>query len=37
MIGQRAWQVFHDCCAVLETFWDQGLLGYGLLSASKPA
>jgi len=37
MIGRQGWQVFHDCCAVLETFWDQGLLGYGLLSASKPA
>lgn len=35
-LGEAAWQRFVDACAVLEGFWDDGTLGYGLLSASKP-
>lgn len=34
-IGAEGWQQFVDSCDVLEGFWDDGTLGYGLLSASK--
>jgi 27-O-demethylrifamycin SV methyltransferase len=34
-IGEADWQRFLDSCAVLEGFWDDGTLGYGLLAASK--
>lgn len=27
---------FVDSCRVLETFWDAGILGYGLLAATRP-
>jgi 27-O-demethylrifamycin SV methyltransferase len=36
-IGQDDWQRFVDSCDVLEGFWDDGTLGYGLLAATKPA
>lgn len=35
-IGDADWQRFLDSCDVLERFWDDGTLGYGLLAASKP-
>jgi hypothetical protein len=34
-LGQRDWQRFVDACEVLEGFWDDGTLGYGLLAASR--
>lgn len=36
-IGADDWQRFVDSCAVLEGFWDDGTLGYGLVAAAKPA
>lgn len=35
-IGQDGWQQFVDACEILERFWDDGTLGYGLLAAKKP-
>ncbi|AQA21782.1 demethylrebeccamycin-D-glucose O-methyltransferase [Rhodococcus sp. MTM3W5.2] len=35
LIGQGSWQEFVDSCGVLEQMWDQGILGYGMLSATK--
>ena len=35
-IGEEDWQRFVDSCDVLEGFWDDGTLGYGLLAARKP-
>jgi 27-O-demethylrifamycin SV methyltransferase len=37
LIGKTAWQQFIESCDVLETFWQQGILGYGLVSAVKPS
>jgi 27-O-demethylrifamycin SV methyltransferase len=34
-LGEVGWQRFLDACDVLEQFWDDGTLGYGLLAASK--
>ena len=34
-IGQQDWQRFVEACDVLERFWDDGILGYGLLAAVK--
>jgi cyclopropane fatty-acyl-phospholipid synthase-like methyltransferase len=34
-LGEADWQRFVDSCDVLERFWDDGTLGYGLLAASK--
>lgn len=36
LIGDDGWQRFRDACDVLEGFWDDGTLGYALLTASKP-
>lgn len=36
LLGERDWRRFVDSCAVLERFWDDGTLGYGLLVADKP-
>jgi cyclopropane fatty-acyl-phospholipid synthase-like methyltransferase len=36
LIGQASWQQFADSCDVLEGFWDDGTLGYGLIAAAKP-
>ncbi len=36
LLGEEEWQHFVDSCAVLERFWDDGTLGYGLMAASKP-
>lgn len=35
LIGEAPWQQFTDSCDVLETFWQRGILGYGLVSALK--
>lgn len=37
LIGEESWQKFVDSCDVLEGFWDDGTLGYGLVRATKPA
>ncbi|CAN5671055.1 27-O-demethylrifamycin SV methyltransferase [soil metagenome] len=36
-LGETDWKRFVDACDVLEGFWDDGTLGYGLLAAAKPA
>ena len=35
-LGEEDWQRFVDSCDVLEGFWDDGTLGYGLLAATRP-
>jgi len=35
-IGEVEWQGFVDALPVLEGFWEDGTLGYGLLAADKP-
>ena len=37
MIGEDACQQFADSCGVLRDFWQAGILGYGIISAEKPA
>jgi 27-O-demethylrifamycin SV methyltransferase len=37
LLGEADWRRFRDSCDVLERFWDDGTLGYGLLAARKPA
>jgi cyclopropane fatty-acyl-phospholipid synthase-like methyltransferase len=37
LLDQTEWQRFVDSCDVLEGFWDDGTLGYGLLAAHRPA
>lgn len=34
-IGRQAWQDFMSSCDVLEEFWQQGILGYGIIAAIK--
>jgi 27-O-demethylrifamycin SV methyltransferase len=34
--GESRLTAFMDSCTVLERFWDDGTLGYGLLAAAKP-
>ena len=34
-IGEEDWERFVESCDVLERFWDDGTLGYGLLAARK--
>ena len=36
-LGEDDWQRFVDSCDVLEGFWDDGTLGYGLVAASSQA
>jgi 27-O-demethylrifamycin SV methyltransferase len=36
LLGEEDWQRFADSCDVLEGFWDDGTLGYGLFAAAKP-
>lgn len=36
-LGEKDWQLFVDACDVLDGFWEDGTLGYGLLAASKPS
>ncbi|HEY6132055.1 MAG TPA: methyltransferase domain-containing protein [Halioglobus sp.] len=35
MIGGRAWEQFLLSCDVLEKFWQEDILGYGIISAYK--
>jgi 27-O-demethylrifamycin SV methyltransferase len=35
-LGEDGWQQFVESCDILEGFWDDGTLGYGLLAAAKP-
>lgn len=35
-LGEEEWRRFVEACAILEGLWDDGTLGYALLSASKP-
>jgi 27-O-demethylrifamycin SV methyltransferase len=35
MIGERAWEQFLLSCDVLERFWHDEILGYGIISARK--
>jgi len=37
LIGEEAWQQFLDSCDVLQKFWLDKVLGYGIISACKPA
>jgi 27-O-demethylrifamycin SV methyltransferase len=37
LVGEEYWRSFVESCDVLGRLWDDGLWGYGLLSASKPA
>jgi len=36
-IGDQAWEHFLASCNVLESFWQQNIMGYGIISARKPA
>lgn len=36
LLGNPALLQFLESCEILEEFWDGGILGYGMLSASKP-
>jgi cyclopropane fatty-acyl-phospholipid synthase-like methyltransferase len=36
LMDEQSWQQFADSCDVLEGFWNDGTLGYGLLAAAKP-
>jgi 27-O-demethylrifamycin SV methyltransferase len=35
-LGEEDWRRFVDSCDVLDGFWGDGTLGYGLLAAAKP-
>ena len=35
-LGEDDWQRFVDACDVLTQFWDDGILGYGLVAATAP-
>jgi hypothetical protein len=35
-LGETGWRAFVESCAILADLWDDGTLGYGLLSGSKP-
>ncbi len=35
-IGDQAWRHFISSCDVLESFWQQSIMGYGIISAAKP-
>lgn len=37
MIGERAWEQFLLSCDVLERFWKEDILGYGIICAHKDA
>ena len=37
LIGKQGWQQFVDACEVLERFWSDNILGYGILCARLPA
>ena len=35
LLGEDDWERFLRSCDVLEDFWDDGTLGYGLISARR--
>ena len=35
LIGETLWQDFLSACDVLERFWEQGWLGYGILAGVR--
>jgi 27-O-demethylrifamycin SV methyltransferase len=35
LMGEIAWDQFQASCDVLERFWEQGILGYGIIAATK--
>jgi 27-O-demethylrifamycin SV methyltransferase len=35
LLGEVDWRHFVDSCTVLEQFWDDGTLGYGLIAAAR--
>ena len=35
LIGDDGWRAFVEACDVLEAFWDDGTLGYGLIAATR--
>jgi 27-O-demethylrifamycin SV methyltransferase len=37
LLGQESLDTFEDSLGILEGFWRDGTLGYGLISAAKPA
>jgi 27-O-demethylrifamycin SV methyltransferase len=37
LVGEGYWEKFAESCEILGRLWDDGLWGYGLLAASKPA
>lgn len=37
LIGAKSLEQFVQSCDVLEKFWQQGILGYGMISAVRPA
>lgn len=37
LMGRESYEAFVDSVEILEGFWTDGTLGYGLISASKPA
>lgn len=37
LIGQESLDTFEESLDILQAFWQDGTLGYGLISASKPA
>jgi 27-O-demethylrifamycin SV methyltransferase len=36
-LGQDGWETFVRACDILEGFWRDGTMGYGLIAAHKPA
>lgn len=36
LIGAQAWTQFRDSCDVLARFWRDGIMGYAILSATRP-
>jgi cyclopropane fatty-acyl-phospholipid synthase-like methyltransferase len=36
LLGARELERFVESCGILEGFWDDGTLGYGLIAAAKP-
>lgn len=37
ILGEQSVAEFEESCRILEAFWDDGTLGYGILAAGKPA
>lgn len=35
LLSEQGWEQFVEACSILERFWDDGTLGYGLIAGSK--